>query len=479
MPYSYIKLFDCINSLKETTYSTGQLKIQLKKKGFKNNIIKEKKYLTKTILKSLCDYHENSTPDSELIQLIREINVLIKKRLHNLAIKKLIKAEKLALANEQYDYLLRICSLKTILFRRTYEVSAFKCYMNEQPKQINTYLKYLKNNYEFEQIANKTLLLSSTPSVNGNNKKKLLSLRNSHFFASSKKALTFYGKREYYERHFAISYYTGQHDSLMFKRLEEWVSFLEADKQKLTIRASQYITALSNLLIIYALVKKYSVCELLYNKALKFFQSMSTGKHKIHNEYLFLPLTINYISLRNESGHPEKSITAFETISGIISIQQLQGVLRLALWNNLFISHFLLKNFREALNFTNSILNYHTNNSSEIEIQSEVRLFNLLVHFELKNYEYLIYEAKHTRRFLVKHHCLTAFQKCLISFFGTFYLSAGNKKKEVEKFILLKNELRRLTKLNSQKKTNQEKFNYIAWTDSKIQNRSLLEVLRN
>lgn len=72
--------------------------------------------------------------------------------------------------------------------------------------------------------------------------------------------------------------------------------------------------------------------------------------------------------------------------------------------------------YSKALDHLNKILGER--NDPRTDIQSYGRVLNLMVHYELKNYDLIEYLCRSTRRFLNKKNGLYAFEKVILHFFN-------------------------------------------------------------
>ena len=107
---SYLKLFDAIDAFEQ--YDEKKILTNLNKKGGIKNLERIKNYLQETLLRFLEHHHFNYSIEIQLQRSLQRIEVLCAKRLFDSAKKIITKAEKLAIENESYDYLLIILKWK-------------------------------------------------------------------------------------------------------------------------------------------------------------------------------------------------------------------------------------------------------------------------------------------------------------------------------------------------------------------------------
>jgi len=101
-----IQIFDVLDKMH--FYSDEKLKSHFKDQKTAQHLHVSKNYLLKNILKSLRSYHQSFSKESELKDLLVEIEILSQKKLYHLAYKILLKAYKTA---HQYELFLQILEI--------------------------------------------------------------------------------------------------------------------------------------------------------------------------------------------------------------------------------------------------------------------------------------------------------------------------------------------------------------------------------
>ena len=138
-------------------------------------------------------------------------------------------------------------------------------------------------------------------------------------------------------------------------------------------------------------------------------------------------------------------------------------------------SYFGLGNYKRALQYLNEVLNDNEQNLRQ-DIYSFARLFNLVIHYELENFDFLDYIIKSTNRYLSKHDrdyeienvCITHIRKRAKT------PPAVNR---MEIFEKMNKEVSDLLKDHNERVV-LEYFNISAWIDSKINKCSFEESVR-
>ena len=131
--------------------------------------------------------------------------------------------------------------------------------------------------------------------------------------------------------------------------------------------------------------------------------------------------------------------------------------------------------YRTALRYINEVQNDNEKQLRQ-DIYSFARIFNLIIHFELENFDFLEYDLKSDARYLNKHPKDYQVEKLFIAHIK---LLAREEDRSAQKEIFEKFH-EKLGKLlqNDREKVILEYFDLQAWTDSKIQDISFEESIR-
>ena len=135
----------------------------------------------------------------------------------------------------------------------------------------------------------------------------------------------------------------------------------------------------------------------------------------------------------------------------------------------------MLGNYHDALKWTNKILN--TPKKNALDLQAMVKIYSLVIQYELGNYDMLPYMARSAERFLIKHNYFSEFEKIMVSFFEKKIPEMNNRQEKTEAFRQLKKQLEEPLK-RKQNILALEHFDYISWVESKIENRPFWEIVR-
>ncbi|MGZ4060982.1 MAG: hypothetical protein ACXVPU_18270, partial [Bacteroidia bacterium] len=140
-----------------------------------------------------------------------------------------------------------------------------------------------------------------------------------------------------------------------------------------------------------------------------------------------------------------------------------------------FYGYFGIGDFNNSLKYMNQLLNEDT-----IKVRQEIyffaRIMNLIIHYELGNFELLAYNIRSTYRFFLSRKRLFKFETVMMDFIKES--SKFNSQKEIKAgYISLKS---RLEKLADDPYESQVLgfFDIISWLESKISGRSFAQIVK-
>ena len=139
-------------------------------------------------------------------------------------------------------------------------------------------------------------------------------------------------------------------------------------------------------------------------------------------------------------------------------------------------SYFGIGDYKKALTYINLVLNDNEQNLRQ-DIYSFSRIFNLILHFELENYDFLEYVIKSTNRYLNKQERDYEGETVFIKHIRKLAKSMTNSEKN-SVLNQLKADIHEVMKSHHEQAL-LEYFNINAWIESKIQKISFSEAVKN
>jgi len=148
---------------------------------------------------------------------------------------------------------------------------------------------------------------------------------------------------------------------------------------------------------------------------------------------------------------------------------------RLWAYNGLAQYHFYHGDLSEALRWINDFLN-HPRSAVRTDLQAMVRLVNLLLHYDLGNFDLIEYSIKSTYRFMYKQDMLNKYERRVLSFLRKA-INLTNEAEVMEELQLFRNDLDEIF-ADPMESRAENYFNIYAWIDAKLENRPMIEVIR-
>lgn len=470
----YIILFDAIE--RQTVYNESKI---VKKYHLKNISVTKSK-LSNHILKSLRSFHANKTCKREVEELIDFAEILQEKKQVSLALKCIRKAKKIALDNELYESLLSMSALEMKTLELTLDIAKIEAYNNAEAKNKKRYLNLIKNISEYSTIASKLNVPNFIRSNSKTDEIKLMvkELVKNPLLSSPKKALSFSSLERYYHIHYLCASLINRFSEKDYRRQNEWVTYLENDKGKLNQRWYSYLGAVSRLIIIQNHLNKVSEAERSYKCVVEFSVSLPPAIKSNRLFHYLLNVTGNYIAMQLDILNATKAIEAWDELQTICRQNHivLKDINSLPLYGNLCYAHFLLQEYREALKYSNMVINTEIN--SRQDILQMVRLYKLIINYEKGNYEQLPSMTRSLERYIIKYNgSISVFEKLILKYFEVVLPGISNRREEIFEFKKWKQELSHVSG-KIIKYSNIGQFDLASWIESKIQNQPIIEVLK-
>jgi tetratricopeptide (TPR) repeat protein len=400
---NYLRIFDAID--KQKVYDEEAIKKLFAKETFIKHLPSEKNHLYKLILKALRAFHAESSVSGILKQEIKNIEILYQKALYTECNKLLHRAKRIARENERFYYWFELLNWEKMLLEEAYESGEFTKDLDalieeerdviEKLRNLAAYhILYSKINYVFrsggyvrtDEEHAMVEEISEHPLIKGKNT------------ALSRRAATicYYtqGFCQWAKRDWAVSLEKFQR----VKQILDDNQQIRADLPKRYIRTVHYIInaqiELKDL--------KNAKANISYMRELP--STSGFGGQNIETQ-VFVASFLSELRLLDRAGEHEKAIALTPTIiAGMEDLgERLHKEQELEFYYTLACVHFGGGEMNKALFWLNKVLNDNEPTLRQ-DIFTYARLFNLVVHYELGNYDLLEYIVRSTQRFLSKRH---------------------------------------------------------------------------
>lgn len=462
---NYLKIFDFIE--KQEDYDEDALKDAFKKETFVKHLPSEKNHLYKLILKSLRSYHGEQSISSMLKQEIKNVEILYNKALYKECEKFVERAKEIAKKYEKFYYWFELINWEKKLLDSAFESGEFTRDLDDLVKEEELVIAKLRNLAEYTIIYSKINLIfrSGGFTRNENERKIVEEIADYHLIKGKNTAIsTKAASICYYIKGLCAATNRNYEESFQhFNRTREILDNNPCIKQDASQR---YVMTLFHLLRCFIDSSDYDHARALIDdiRALegkKGFNSTDISVRIFANTYN------QELVLLHAMGDFRKSVEIIPVI------EQKQGEFEekvskemdLLLTYNKAYSYFGIGDYKKALQYLNDVLNDNEQKLRQ-DVYNFARLFNLVIHFEMGNYDYLEYVIKSTNRYLSKHErdylvenaCIKHIRKLAKTNIQVHRMEIfDNLRKEVNEFLEDPNE-----------KAVLEFFNIRAWIESKI-----------
>jgi len=400
-PKNYLRLFEAID--KQPVYDEDALKLQFAKEIFIKHLPSEKNHLYKLILKALRAYHAEGSVSGILKQEIKNIEILYQKALYAECNKLLHRAKRIAKENERFYYLFELLNWEKMLLEEAYESGEFTKDLDaliEEEREVIEKLRnlaayhilYSKINYVFRS-GGYVRTEEEHAMVEEISEHQLIKGKNT---ALSRRAATICFYTQGFCQWAKRDWRTSLEKFLRVKQILDENPLIKADLPKRYVRTLHYIingqielmeldAARANITLMRALPEEPG------------FGGISIATQ------VYVAGTICELRLLDRSGeHAQAVEMAPEFIAGMEALgERLHKEYALEFQWCMACAYFGAGQVNKSLAWLNKVLNDNETTLRQ-DIFTYARLFNLVVHYELGNYDLLAYIVRSTQRFLDK-----------------------------------------------------------------------------
>jgi len=465
----YVMLFDAID--KQVEYDEALIRKQFKNEKFLNQLHVAKNYLYNTVLKSLRLYNSEKSKLNELIDILRDVQILYDKTLYRQCRKLLDRAKKIAYTYERHAQILAILDWEKSLARTNAYSDINEDELIEYYKEHNEATNNLNNINEYWKLNMKSFLLKKKQgTIRDKTELKKFNEINKHpLLKNEDKATTFLSKTFYFNIK-GLYYHTNKDYKNLLKYCIKVVSLLE--ENPLLMKQDNYIASLNNLLLVQIELGEYDDAFITIKK----LRAIETNSLSVKAR-IFVTSYDTELNLFLKMGEFEKGIDLVNEIeSGLNELKEKINKESVVLFEyNIAYLFFGLKDYENSLTRINKIIN-----DKELDIREDIqcfaRILNLLIHYELNNYDLIDYIMKSTRRYLSNKNNLNKFELIVLSYLRKLINAKTDDDKRFV-YIEWKKELSSLSDDILQIKAF-EYFDFMSWLESKITKKRFQDVVK-
>lgn len=465
---NYTKLFDAIDKMDE--YDETLLQEATRHESFARHLPTIKYQLTKLTLDSLAAFHRGKSVGAELRDLIAHIEILYRKGLYDHCGKVIARAKKKAQQFERFAYLIEILAWE----RRLH----FKDVADDLEHELDDY--YRKSKGAIKNVYTSTLYLELIDQVQSacrryarlrtaEDRAELDRIIASHLIQNESKATTFAARVARLSTLGFYEWIVGNFEQARTYQSQA-IALWEANELQIRDNPEWYKWFLSNYLNYCIALKQFddfkatvrkikSLPSVSLQAAINVFESVT---------YLELFYCLN-------AGDLEEGLRSAHDIEKGIAVMgdRIRPNRLITMHHNCSILYFLCARYDQSLLHINAILN-HGLGELKRDIQEFARIFRLLIHFELGNFDDLEHLFRSAYRFLSKRHSSFEFEKIVLSSVKKL-LNCPDRPSALPVFEKFRSELIAVLRSSASKEP-VGLMELLIWVDSKITQRPINEV---
>lgn len=472
---NYLKIFDFIE--KQKKYDEEELKNHFKNETFVKHLPSEKNHLYKLLLKSLRAYYSDRTISSQLKQEIKNVEILYKKALYKECNKFVKRAKAVARKYEKFYYWFELINWEKRLLEEAYESGVFNKDLDKLIEEETEVIEKLRNLAEYHILYSKINYIFRSGGFTRNEKERevVAGIADYHLIKGKNTALSTRATTIcYYIKGLCAASIRDYEDALInFKKAK---SVMEAKPHIKDDLQTRYIYTLNFLMHCYIDSYRFEQAHDVVNqlKALRNDKAYGSLDSSVR---LFTSIYIGEMQLHNRMGDFSKTLELVpEVKAGVEKYGDKINKEKILLFTyNTAYAYFGVGEFKNALRYINDVLNDNEKMLRQ-DIYSFSRIFNLVIHFELNNHDFLEYDMKSTARYLNKHEKDYEVEKLFMKEMKALS-RLNNESAQKKVFLDFSNKLEDLLKIDRENVI-LEYFDLKSWLKSKIDNVSLPEAIQ-
>lgn len=473
----YLYLYELIE--RQNEYDEPAIVSQLKKdeKIKIENFSRTKNYLHNLILKCLRNYHDQSNIENEISGMLTDIALLFNKNLYKDCRKLINKAKKTAAFYEKFSYQLEILKWERRIILLDPKVNKIEKELKINFGEDNSTLGMIENIAEYNRENLRMFVMAKKTGRTRDSRtiKHFRESLNQELFKSDTLAMSYSAKVHYYRT--LSSYYLNIGDSRnSYKYNKQLIELIQKNPHQITDEPGAYLGILNNHIIHCSQLKKFEE----FRRTIEEIRSIPGKYLSTAGENLRMRIfSITYSAECNlyiETGQINKArqltghiIDGLELYKNKLSTER-----SVIFWYQLSYVYFALGDFSSSRSWINKILNM-----SESEIRRDIygfaRIFNLIIHYELNNFDLLEYNIRSTYRYFKEKLKLFRLERIFFDFLKE--ISHKMDRESMEKSFLKFRTLIKPLRKDPYEKRAFEFFDFTSWIDSKIENKPFIEII--
>lgn len=472
---NYILLFDAIDSM--TEYDEELLKKKLKNAAFARQIPVYKVYLFNLILRSLSQVSIVSDAGAKIKEYLENTRILSSKALYKESLKQLKKAKELAVRYNNYILLLDALVAERNIITVMPDKNISEIRKQLYSRQIET-LNSFRKNLEYSWLSDQ-MVICVEQKGDFSVEERMLEMENiikTPLISNEKNAEDL--NMMFYLLHTRLLYYIGKNNLQEVRTiLGREIELMEANRHFIDDNPRNYSNALINYLL-------FSQITGFRNEVLVTITKLNRLRKKLKNKVpLSLQIQIFFHAANSEilvyrnSADLRRGRNLIKKINEELPKygSEIPPQLRIALLSNIASFLFMDGQYEDAL-----IMNSRILEEAGLTFKSDVYLFskilNLIIHYELKNFDLLEYQVENTYKFFRDKNVMKKMESLIFTFLKKLVKSGPDEHKEL--FDELHFTLKKL-ELDDNTYNLLTMFDFIIWAESHASGIPMPQLIKN
>lgn len=450
---NYLKVFDALSSI--TTYSKEIEKKTIAEKKIKNYSI-TKHLLYENILKALRNYHSENSIDAQLADRLLQINLLFEKRLYKQSLILTEKTLDLCLKLGKHGHSIELLDKQLKTYATMQDVKTLKKINGPYREKKRMLMEEQQQIFDLDKVAN-DIYCDLKTKWRGDKIRSMPLTTINKIKESELRSLT--AKLKFYNIKTSYFFSIEDHENA-FTYLARSAKLFETNSQLINLNVNDYIALLHNMNLIYHEQEQFD--KMLVNiEKLEGLKLRSSEKRNRVLERVLSGKMNAYMGM----GDFEKTQLVVKEIEPLLTVNKFSDVYSILFRLDISIFYFLKGEYSKSLKNLNDILQDRRIDLRK-DIQKFVRVFNLIVHYEMGNYDYFDSLLRKSSYFFQHFDKKDAFQKTMLAVFNKLVITTSDSEKKGI-FSSLVKQLKALEQDRELKEIYFMKFDYIKWARSK------------
>lgn len=426
---NFVELFKLIKA--QPAYDEKKLKAGLKDRTWAKRLTYSKNELVQYIYDSLVANSSNLTANSEIYYLLELAELLKKKSLYKLALKRLTRAKEIAEQYQKYFLLLEILDAQR---RWTKELpnTDHQKELDALALEKDKILELIKCEDYFNRLNDRVYLLYRQLNIAREEKKlaELETIIQTPGLQNEASALTFDSKIKFHSIHSYYHQLKGDFNTALACR-EKLVTLWENNPHQITEMPQRYRSELANLLTLRHFTGNYRGFEELIAR----IEGVKKGSLE-EDAFAFRQVyPLKQLYLLNNGKVKQAYELLPEITKGLELYSELINPVKLhSFWYNNAITCLLAGHYSEALPWVNLILNPGIDKKVRTDLRDFVSILEIILHYETGKYDLVENKLHNVRKRLNYKNKLYNFEQVVLRNLSAL-IKAQNTKTEKRKAI--------------------------------------------